>query len=100
MKQESGFAMVNGFPVFVPNSIIDGDGFYVSYNDYDTSIYGCDTTALVFGQMQKFYILNGDHRSGYAPLIDEGFDACLAFFEAHIAEIHRCSERVEVQCER
>ena len=52
-----------------PNSTTDGDGFFVSYNSRDAAIYGADTTALVVGQMQKFYILDGDHRLQYAPLI-------------------------------
>lgn len=78
---------------FVPNSTMDGDGFYVSYNDYDTSIYGDVTTALVFGQMQRFYILNGDHRNAYQALMDKGWDACLAYFKAHADQINRFSER-------
>jgi uncharacterized protein YbdZ (MbtH family) len=50
--------------------------------------------------MAAFYILNGDHRSGYSPLIDQGFDACLAYFEAHIGDMNPYSAKVEVQCER
>jgi len=73
-------------PVVQYNSTIEGEGFYVSFNDYDTGpeLYGCETTALVFGQMQAFYILNGDHRAAYAALIPQGFDACLDFFKANI----------------
>ena len=63
-----------------PNLILNGNGFYVSYNDIDRDIYGGDTTALVLGQMERFYILNGDHRAQYAALIERGFDACLAYF--------------------
>jgi len=73
----------NGFLLSVPNSTMNGDGFYISYNDHDLSIYGCDTTALVIGQMERFFILNGDHRSAYAGLIGQGLDACLAYFEAN-----------------
>ncbi|ABQ28941.1 hypothetical protein [Acidiphilium cryptum] len=50
-----------------PNLILNGNGFYVSYNDFDRGIYGGDTTALVLGQMERFFILNGDHRGQYAP---------------------------------
>ena len=71
------------FEMSAPNVTTDGNGFFVSYNACDTSIYGCDTTALVLGQMQNFYILDGDHRQQYAPLIPLGFDTCLVYFAAH-----------------
>lgn len=63
--------------------VIDGvtyDGYYISYNNYDVAIYGDVTTALVLGQMQRFYILNGNHTEQYAKLFDQGFDACFAYF--------------------
>ena len=63
-----------------PSLILNGNGFYVSYNDVDRDIYGGDTTALVLGQMERFFILNGDHRGQYASLVERGFDACLAYF--------------------
>ena len=66
-----------------PSLILNGNGFYVSYNDVDRDIYGGDTTALVLGQMERFFILNGDHRGQYASLIERGFDACLAYFRDH-----------------
>jgi hypothetical protein len=80
------------FPVTLPNSIQEGTGFYVSYNDYDTGTYGCDTTALVFGQMQAFYILNGDHRVAYAKLLEAGFDACLGYFKENLVSVNKFSE--------
>ncbi len=67
-------------------------GFYVSYNCVDRRVYGADTTALVLGQMQKFYILNGDHRAEYSKLIGQGFQKCLEYFRAHIAEANKHSE--------
>lgn len=79
----------------VPNTTIDGSGFYVSYNDHDTAIYGSDTTALVLGQMEKFYILKGDHRAQYLPLIDQGFDACLAYFKANAQDMHKHSDKID-----
>lgn len=82
------------FSILLPNSVIDGDGFYISYNDYDLRTYGCDTTALVVGQMEKFYILKGDHRAQYSPLIGEGLDACLAYFKKNIAEAHHYSDTI------
>lgn len=41
------------------NSTMDGNGFYISYNDHDIDTYGCKTTAFVIGQMEGFLILNG-----------------------------------------
>lgn len=81
-----------------PNYVMQGDGFHVSYNDIDTdeSMYGCPTTALVFGQMQAFYILNGDHREEYAKLISEGFDACLDYFNENIDQINKRSDKPDV----
>ncbi|AZE48379.1 hypothetical protein C4K04_2707 [Pseudomonas chlororaphis] len=75
------------------NSVVEGEGFYVSHNDYDAAIYGGETTALVFGQMQAFYILNGDHRDAYSALVPAGFDACMAYFNANIELANKHSER-------
>ena len=82
------------FTVLVPNSTIDGDGFYISYNDHDHGIYGCDTTALVLGQMEKFYVLQGDHRAQYLPLVGNGFAACLSYFNENIDSVHKFSEKI------
>lgn len=84
-SQKAGFHTVTmeseaSIPIRVPNDVIDGDGFYVSYNDVDAAIYGSDTTALVIGQMQAFYILDGNHMAAYAPLIEQGLEACLGYF--------------------
>ena len=75
---------------FTPNFVTDKDNFYISYNDYDSDIYGSDTTALVFGQMEAFYILNGDHRKNYTLL--KGFNACLEYFKKNIIHINKYSE--------
>ncbi len=82
-------------PVVAYNSLMQADGFYISFNDYDTSpgLYGEVTTALVFGQMQAFYILGGDHRAAYAELLSKGFDACLDYFKANIDRINKRSDR-------
>lgn len=79
-------------PLSVPNYVLDADGFYVSYNDRDVSIYGGVTTALVLGQMERFYILKGDHRKAYAPLLAAGFDACLDYFKSQAHDQHPFSD--------
>lgn len=77
------------------SSILVGDGFFISYNDHDTVEYGCDTTALVIGQMEKFHILKGDHRAQYAPLVSLGLDACLSYFAARPGDAHKFSDRLD-----
>ena len=63
------------------NTTIDEDTFYISYNNHDINIYGGVTTALVLGQMERFYILLGDHRLAYSKLINKGFRACKLYFK-------------------
>jgi hypothetical protein len=70
------------------------DGFYVSFDSYSRSAYGCDTTALVVGQMQKFYILKGDHRKQYAEIFNQGFDICLDYYKNNIADSHKYSDKL------
>lgn len=77
-----------------PNTVTQGDGFYVSFNNVDGDIYGGDTTALVTGQMEHFYILNGDHRAAYKTLIAEGLDACLTYFAANQDKLNHRSEKL------
>lgn len=81
-----------------PNLVLNGDGFHVSYNDRDTWAYGCVTTALVVGQIDRFYILNGDHRAQYAVLVGDGLDTCLAYFEEHLDDINHRSDQLETAC--
>lgn len=97
--------MLNGIVEY--NSVMEGnnepiqfkqksfDGFYISYNSYDTDIYGSVTTALVLGQMQQFFILNGDHRKQYAEVIKQGFDACLKYYKKNIADSHPYSDKLQ-----
>lgn len=82
------------FPIHIPNSVIEGDGFYVSYNDVDTHWYGCDTTALVLGEMEHFYILNGDHTKQYQRLIPQGLESCLEYFKNNKDIMNKYSEEI------
>lgn len=78
-----------------PNTVTRGDKFHVSYNSRDADSYGCDTTALVLGeQMDRFYILKGDHEAAYRKLIPQGFDACLDYFRANIAMAHPYGDKL------
>ncbi len=80
--------------MFIPNSVIDGQGFYVSHNNHDHAIYGGETTALVLGQMERFYILKGDHRQAYRAIIGRGFDVCLDYFKRHPELAHPYSNKL------
>lgn len=53
--------------------------WYVSYLPFSDD-YGSNTTALVVGQMQRFFILDGDFRKEYQNLMPQGFRACYQFF--------------------
>ena len=68
------------------------DSFYISYNFGDIAIYGCETTALVKGQGQAFYILNGDHREKYGEIIHKGFSTCFKYFIENAHSINKLSE--------
>lgn len=59
------------------------DSFYVSYNAIDAADFGDVTTALVYGQMSAFYVLNGNHLEEYKKLIPQGWEACFSYFKDH-----------------
>lgn len=70
------------------NEVLDGDGFFVSFNANTASMgafFASDSgepeTALV--KAGKYLILNGDFRADYERLVPEGYDACVAFFKAN-----------------
>lgn len=84
----------NGIPIFVPNDTFDleDEGCYISYNS-DSSVYGCDTTALV--RMDgihptKFLILNGNHTKEYYAL--GTYSACVEYFRCHLDQQNKLSE--------
>jgi hypothetical protein len=73
---------IAGVPLGVPNVTDDTPvGYYVSYNNYDRRIFGCDTTAIVIDKTSAFLILNGDHRDALKGLSLD--DAC-AYFHANV----------------
>lgn len=77
-----------------PNTLLQGKGFHVSYNDRDTGpeMYGSVTTAIVTGDMDHFYILSGDFREALAPLVPLGLAACLDFLDRNADKLNPCSE--------
>lgn len=85
------------------NEIVEGDGFYISFNPNTSKLgisfkgdnNGCCETALVVPRENKpsesdFFILNGDYRESYAELIPKGLGECLKFFDRMKAN-HRSS---------
>lgn len=84
-----------GILVYIPNDIlIETDEYYISYNNKDVNIYGCDTTAIVASDMTKFLILNGNHVKPYYEIIQKGgsYKDCIAYFKKHIEEKSRFSD--------
>ena len=74
------------------NYILDGNGFYISYNPnpgggtiFPGIGWGSDTggaeTALV--KDGKFWILNGDWRAEYEVAAKVGFNACMHIYQSH-----------------
>lgn len=90
-----------GHRVLVPNDVPYHDdavvvfdnkayeGFYISYNNHDTDIYKSDTTALVLGQMEFFFILNGNHADGLcAAAKKDGFAGCMEYIRKHSVSVN------------
>jgi hypothetical protein len=79
------------------NDTARGDGFHVSYC-FSTRDYGCETTAVVAGNHQRFYVLNGDHTvqmtgdSFKTGTLTCSFAECLAYLHAHADQLSRFSE--------
>lgn len=105
-KSTVSSAEANGIKFNVYNSVVGEnnspleyngevyDGFYVSYNNYDKHLYGDVTTALVLGQMQKFFILTGNHTKQYNKLIQYGFEKCLDYYKENIHLSHKYSDSI------
>lgn len=87
----------DGIPLFVPNDITNSkNDFYISYNSH-TRDYGSDTTALVLTSkefMDKFLILNGNHKKQYDEIINNGgnYNDCLEYFKNNIDLKNKLSE--------
>jgi len=81
---------IEGVPCKIPNRTDEiktgSPHWYISYNNYDQSIYGCDTTALVLGQGECFLILNGDHR--------ENFSNCIQSMNLSKSRLNRCLDYI------
>ena len=85
----------NGVPMYTPNDItVEKEDFYISYNNTDTYIYGCGTTALVKGNGENFLILNGNHTEQYNAIVNNGgnYSECLKYYHNHINEKSKYSE--------
>lgn len=78
--------------------LLDGDGFYVSFNENVRANMGGlsmlgglmasddDAPETALCRDGKFFILNGDFRKEYEALVTKGWDACIEFFNAQSAE--------------
>jgi len=88
----------NGIPVTIPNKITtETTDYYISYNNRDIGIYGCDTTALVLTKPdtpEKFLILNGNHVNAYEIIKDnkETVKDCIQYFKNNYNQQSKYSE--------
>ena len=87
--------MFMGTPIFTPNTKYDLEdkGCYISYNNHDLFVYGCETTALVKDSGEtfaKFLILNGNHVEEYKKL--GTYENCVEYFKQHIDQKNKLSE--------
>jgi hypothetical protein len=79
-----------------PNKIIEFQNFYVSQNNQSFN-YESETTAIVFGQMQLFFILNGDHFDRVLNIAkDFGMQGVIDYFIKNIDETNKYSEHLSV----
>lgn len=110
MATTASMSISNGILVTIPNKTDDVDTgsphWYISYNNRDNQTYGSDTTALVLGQMEYFFILNGDHRQAFKDCIQAGLPPvgkaksgqltglgrCLNYVREHKAELNSFSD--------
>jgi len=90
-----------GIPIFIPNDITNRQAdFYISFNSVDRHTYGDVTTALVYeypkGEIEKFYILNGNHTEQYNNIINNGggIKECLEYFKSNENLIAKYSDRI------
>ena len=79
----------------MPNTTLDYDGFYISYNEKNKADYGDVTTAIVVGQMEQFFVLNGDHREAYKKLASSGLNACVGYFKDNEDLINKYSDKLK-----
>jgi hypothetical protein len=77
------------------NSVFSFSNFYLSYNDRDVGLFGCDTTSIVLGQMQLFLTLNGDHKQALSAIAtSDGLQGCIDYFIDNIDQANKRSEHV------
>ncbi|WP_090739327.1 hypothetical protein [Paenibacillus sp. Mc5Re-14] len=77
-----------------PNITNEFKGFYISHNPYE-SAYGGETTALILGQGQRFYILKGDHRKEYQGFLSS-FTECMNYYCNNPNKLERFSDNIPV----
>lgn len=75
----------------VPQNTIenDSDNFYISHNRY-SSVYGCQTTALVLKKPLLFLVLEGDHREFIKDF--KSFHECIEYYKKHYDQSNQHSE--------
>lgn len=72
------------------------DGFYISHNSSAAGkeIYGSETTALVLGQMEKFFVLNDNHCTPLEKLAKESLDDCINYVRKNKNKLNELSDKI------
>lgn len=87
------------------NMVLEGDGFYISYNPDCSANVLSRVVDLIMGEHQteetaivtndgNYYILNGDHRTEYEQRISS-FNACLKYYKSRPNEWAYSSDEIE-----
>jgi len=69
----------------------DAKDFHVSFNP-DSRDYGCETTALVIGNHQIFFVIDGDHRADMKGSLSD----CLLHVYRNADKLNNASDPVPV----
>lgn len=71
------------------------EDFYISYNPKARHPYSKEGEVTALCQGDNFYLLEGDYRSGYDEVCEQGFDVCLDFFSKQEGgSVHLFNEEV------
>ena len=94
MFKPQGLDPVTQAPIV--NDILEQKDYFISY-DPRSSGFGCETTAIVFGNHDLFFTLKGDHKAGLAAAVKEGGKAAVVdYYIANIDQAHAYSEHKNI----
>lgn len=85
-------AQLEGDGTFFISWVPDMDGAREKFGLSDERQYRSETALVRRGTniwgLNEYFILPGDHRAAYEAVINQGFDACFAYYERHKEKPH------------